>query len=226
MWARARWCSYFPLSAACDRFPPEFGGGGAFLGAVGGREILPFEGGLRVTLDLLGRMYMPGSPGTVPRYMLPDIVGAGIGMRRAEPHRVKQGGLWCSQRGWSMLYGVMWTGKGPTARCNLWGKVMLRRATARVLECRSLIYMLSVCDAAGFRQSLMMHVFVRLSVVSDTLARGGPMRRIVWSSWRVRILHRPSCRCWTSWAGVCTPGCSGFLLGRSAVWKGVGQQGV
>ena len=27
-------------------------------------------------------------------------------------------------------------------------------------------------------------------------------------------------------AGVCTPACSGFLLGRSAVWEGMGQEGV
>ena len=31
------------------------------------------------SLDLLGRMYMPGSPGTVPRYMLPVMVGADSG---------------------------------------------------------------------------------------------------------------------------------------------------
>ena len=58
--------------------------------------------GMARSLDLFGRMYMPGSPGTVPRYMLPDIVGAGSGWRRAEVHGVEQGGSWCSQRGWSM----------------------------------------------------------------------------------------------------------------------------
>ena len=35
-----------------------------------------------------------------------------------------------------------------------------------------------------------------------------------------------SCRCWACWAGVCIPVCLGFLLGRSAVWKGMGQEGV
>ena len=48
------------------------------------------------SLDLLGRMYMPGSPGTVPRYMLPVMVGAGSGWRRGEVHWVEQGGSWCS----------------------------------------------------------------------------------------------------------------------------------
>ena len=84
----------------------------------------------------------------------------------------------------------------------------------------------SARDAAGFRQSVVMPVIVRLWVVSDTLAGGAPMRGMVWSSWRVRALRFASCRCWASWAWVCTPVCLGFLLGRSAVWKGVGQEGA
>ena len=71
-----------------------------------------------------------------------------------------------------------------------------------------------------------MPVIVRLWVVSDTLAGGAPMRGMVWSSWRARALCLASCRCRASWAGVCTPVCLGFLLGRSAVWKGVGQEGA
>ena len=50
------------------------------------------------------------------------------------------------------------------------------------------------------------------------------MQGMVWSSWRVRALRLASCRCWASWAGVCIPVCLGFLLGRSAVLKGVGQE--
>ena len=49
---------------------------------------------------------------------------------------------------------------------------------------------------------------------------------MVWSSWRVEALRLASCRCWASRAGVCIPVCLGFLLGRSAVWKGVGQEGA
>ena len=44
------------------------------------------------------------------------------------------------------------------------------------------------------------------------------------SSWRVRALRLASYRCWASWPGVCIPVCLGFLFGRSAVWKGVGQE--
>ena len=49
--------------------------------------------GLACLLELLGRMYMPGSPGAVHRYMLPIIVAAGSGWRRGEVHGVEQGGL-------------------------------------------------------------------------------------------------------------------------------------
>ena len=75
---------------------------------------------------------MPGSPGTVPRYMLPDMVGARSGWRRGEVHGVEQGGSWCSQREWSTSYRVMCTAMGLIARCSLWGRMTLRHATARV----------------------------------------------------------------------------------------------
>ena len=160
---------------------------------------------------------MPASPGMVPRYMLPVMAGAGSGWRRGEVHGVEQGGSWCSHQGWLMPYGLMCTAKGPTAHCSLWGWMLLRRATARVTESPPLIHTASARDAAGFRQSVMMPVIVRLWVVSDTLAGGALMRRMVWSSWRVRALRLASCRCWASWVGVCTPVCLGFLLGRSAL---------
>ena len=142
--------------------------------------------------------------------------GAWVGARRS----------WCSHRGWLMPYGVMCTAKGPTGGWSMWGWMLLRRATARVWERPSLIHTASARDAAGFRQSVMMPVMVRLWVASDTLAGGALMRGLVWSSWRVRALRLASCRCWASWAGVCTPVCWGFLLGRSGVWKGVGQEGA
>ena len=123
---------------------------------------------------------MPGSPGTVPRYMLPVMVRAGSIWRRGEVHGVEQGGSWCSYRGWLMPYGVMCTVKGPMARWSLWGWMLLRCATARVWERPSLIHTASAPDAAGFRQSVMMPVTVRLWVASDTLAGGGLMRGIVW----------------------------------------------
>ena len=141
------------------------------------------------SLDLFGRMYMPGSPGTVPRYMLPVMVEAGSGWRRGEVHGVKQGGSWCSHRGCWMPYGVMCTAKGPTARWSLWGWMLLRRATARVWERPSLIHAASARDATGFRHSVMMPVIVRVWVASDTLAGGALMRGMVWSSWRVRALR-------------------------------------
>ena len=169
---------------------------------------------------------MPGSPGTVPRYLLPVMVGARGGWRRGEVHGVEQGRSWCSHRGWLMPYRVMCTAKGPTAGWSLWGWMLLRRPTARVWERPSLINTASARDAAGFRQSVMMPVMVRLWVASDTLAGGALMRGMVWSSWRVWALRLASCRCWASWAGMCTPVCLGFLLGRSAVWKGVGQEGA
>ena len=63
-------------------------------------------------------------------------------------------------------------------------------------------------------------------MASDTLAGGALMRGMVWLSSRVRALRLASCRCWASWAGVCMTVCLGFLLGRFAVWKGVGQEGA
>ena len=52
------------------------------------------------------------------------------------------------------------------------------------------------------------------------------MQGMVWLSWRVRALRLASCRYWASLAGMCMPVCLGFLFGRSAVWKGVGQEGA
>ena len=40
------------------------------------------------SLVLLGRMWIPGSPGTLPRYMLSVMVGAGSGWRRCKVHGV------------------------------------------------------------------------------------------------------------------------------------------
>ena len=139
---------------------------------------------------------------------------------------MEQGGSWCSHRGWSMLYGVMCTVKGLTARWSLWGWMLWRRATACVGERPSLIHTASARDAAGFMQSVVMPVILQLWVASDTLAGGALIRGMVWSSWRVRALRLASYQCWASWAGLCIPVCLGFLLGRSAVWKGVGQEGA
>ena len=123
-----------------------------------------------------------------------------------------------------MPYGVMCTAKGLTARWSLWGWMLLRRATAHVWERPSLIHTASASDPAGFTQSVMMPVIVRLWVASDTPAGGALMQGMEWSSRRVRALRLASCQCWASWAGVCTPVCLGFLLGPSAVWKKVGQE--
>ena len=172
MWVSARWWASFPPSGTCDRLSPGmcwcwcFGGGGP-----GARDSTRCRG-MACSLDLLGRMYMPRSPGTVPRYMLPVMVGAGSGWRRCGVHGVEQGGSWCSHPGWLMLYGVMYTAKGPTARCSLWGWMLLRRANTRVWERPSLIHTASARDAAGLRQSVMMPVIVRLWLASDTLAGG------------------------------------------------------
>ena len=173
MRARARWWAFFPPSGACVRLSPRmfwcwcFGGGGPRA-----RDSTPCRG-MACSLDLLGRMYMPRSPGTVPRYMLPVMVGAGSGWRRGEVHGVEQGGSLCSHRGWSMPYRVTCTAKGPTARWSLWGWMLWRRATARVWERPPLIHTASARDAAGSRQSVVMPVIVRLWVASDTLAGGG-----------------------------------------------------
>ena len=92
--------------------------------------------------------------------------------------------------------------KGPTARCSLWGSMSMRRATAHVWDRPSLIHTVSARVAAGLRQSLMMPMFVRLWVVSDTLVGGVPMRGMVSSLYRVRALYLVLCRCWASWGGV------------------------
>ena len=168
---------------------------------------------------------MPWLPGMVPRYMLPVMVGAGSGWRRGKVHGVEQCRSWCSYRGRSMPYVGMCTAKGLKARCSLWSWMSLRCATARVWERPSLIHTASARDAAGFRQSVMMPVIVRLRVASDSGVGGTLMRRMVWSSWRVRALRLASCRCRASWARACMPVCLGFFLGRSAVWKGEGQEG-
>ena len=74
----------------------------------------------------------------------------------------------------------------------------------RVWERPSLIHTASARDTAGFRQSVMMPVMVRLWVASDTLVGGALMREILCSSSRVQPLRLASCRCLASWAGVCT----------------------
>ena len=107
---------------------------------------------------------MPGPPDTVPRHMLPVMVGSGSGWRMGEVHGLEQGGSWCSHRGWLMPYGVIRTAKGLTARWSLLGRMLLRRATARLWERPSLIHTASARDAAGFRQFVMMPVIVRLWV--------------------------------------------------------------
>ena len=71
-----------------------------------------------------------------------------------------------------MPYGVMCTAKGPTGHCSLWVWMSLRRATARVWECPSLIHTAPARDANGLRQSVMW-------VASDTLVWGGLMRGMV-----------------------------------------------
>ena len=53
-------------------------------------------------------------------------------------------------------------GEGLTARWILWGRMFWRRATACVWERPSLIHTASARDAAGFRQSVVMPVIVRL----------------------------------------------------------------
>ena len=166
----------------------------------------------------------------IPRYGAQvHVARDGGGRERLAQGRGASGGAgpsWCSHRGWLMPYGVICTAKGRTARWSMWGWMLLRRATARVWERPSLIHTASARDAAWFRQSVMMPVMVRLWVASDTLEGGALMRGMVWSLWGVRALRLASCPCWASLAGDCTPVCLGFLLGRSAVWKGVGQEGA
>ena len=124
-----------------------------------------------------------------------------------------------------MPYGVMCTAKGPTARWSLWGSMLLRRATALVWERPSLIHTASARDAAGFRQSVMMPVIVRLWMASDTLGGGALMRGMVWSSWRVWALRLASCRCWDSWAGGVHACVFGLLVRAVCCVEGGGPGG-
>ena len=87
MWARARWWALFPPSGACFRFSPRMCWRWCFgRGAPRARDSTPCRG-MACSPDLLGSLYMHGSPGMVPRYMLSVMVGAGIGWRRGEVHR-------------------------------------------------------------------------------------------------------------------------------------------
>ena len=98
MLGRARWWAFFPPSGACVRWSPGmcwcwcFGGGGPRA-----RESTPWRG-MACSPDLLGRMYTPGSPGTVPRYVLPVVDGARSGgvLVGAVPGRgsLHRGGGW------------------------------------------------------------------------------------------------------------------------------------
>ena len=216
MWARARWWAFPPPSGACVRLSPGMcwcwrgillrGGGWYFTGSV--------------WQDVYARVSRSGAQVHVAR--------DGGGRQRLAQGRGAWGGagrVMVLTPGWSMPYRLMCTAKGPTARWSLWGWMLWRRATARVWERPSLIHTVSARDAAGFRQSVVMPVIVRFWLASDTLAGAALMRGMVWSSGRVRALRLASCRCSASWAGVCIPVCLGFLLGRSAVWKGVGQEG-
>ena len=117
-------------------------------------------------------------------------------------------------------------GEGSDGALEFVGLDVVEARHRPVWERPSLIHTASARDAAGFRQSVVMPVIVRLRVASDTLAGKALMRGLVWSSWRVRALRLALCRCWASLVGVCIPVCLGFLLRRSAVWKGVGQEGA
>ena len=64
-------------------------------------------------------------------------------------------------------------GQGRDGALNFVGLDVVEAPTAAVWECPSLIHTAPARDAAGFRQSLMMPVIVRLSVASDTLVAGG-----------------------------------------------------
>ena len=112
---------------------------------------------------------------------------------------------------------VTWTAKGPKASCSLWHLISLRCATAHVLGCPPLIHTASTRDAAGFRQSVMMLVIVRLWTAPETLVEGALMRTIVWSSCKVRALRHVSPLCWAYSAGVRTSAWLGFFLGRTTV---------
>ena len=120
MWSRMRWLALFLPSVARNRLSPGMCWCWCFCrGSPRARDSTPSRG-LACSLDLLGRMYMPWSPGTVPRYMLLVMLGAWSGWDRGELHGVEQGGSWCSQREWSMPYGLMCTAKGLMAPRSLW----------------------------------------------------------------------------------------------------------
>ena len=104
--------------------------------------------------------------------------------------------------------------------------MLWRRATARVWERPSLIHTASARDAAGFRQSMMMPVIVRLWVASDTLAGGALMRRMVWSSVKGAGLAPRIVSVLGLLGGGVHTCVFGLLVGASAVWKGVGQEGA
>ena len=88
MWARVRWWAFLPPSGACVCLSPGMCWCWCFdVGGPEARDSTPCRG-MACSLDLLGRMYMPGSPGTVPRSMLPVMVGAGSSWRRGEVHGV------------------------------------------------------------------------------------------------------------------------------------------
>ena len=63
--------------------------------------------------------------------------------------------------------------------CSLLRWMAFRRVTAHVWEYPPLIHTASAGDAAGFRQSVIMLVIVRLLMASDTLVGRAPMGRIV-----------------------------------------------
>ena len=78
MCARARGAPFSPGLLPASACPPRCADGGALVGAVQGRGILLCRR-VACSLDSLGKMYMPRSPGSVPRYMLPDMVAAWSG---------------------------------------------------------------------------------------------------------------------------------------------------
>ena len=174
-------------------------------------------GEIACSLNLLGRMYVPRSPGTVARYMLPDMVGAG----RAG---VVGAGLRCgpgAERDVGLTMGLIDAVWGDVDGKGCEGALQFMQLD--IVEARHGSSVgASLADphdvrprGAALRQSVMLPVIVRLWVASDTLAGEKPMHGIVWFSWRTRALRRASCPC-CSWAGACTPACLGFLLRRSA----------
>ena len=124
-----------------------------------------------------------------------------------------------------MLYGVIWTAKGLTVRCSLWGWMSLRRATARVWERPSMIHTASARNAARRRQSVMMPVIVRLWVASDTLVGGSAYARD--SVVLGEVADPASCVVWVlGFLGRCVYAyVFGFLVGVVCCVKGGGPTG-